>query len=291
LFNSNDSPWMAAGPASPKKADYPAYVETGGESPRGRHAVLVLEKKKDFTLNSLIAAAYDSYLPAFADLIPRLVKAYDDAPATNPLKAKVADQIKLLRGWDYRWSAASVPTSLAVFWGEEFWRRVNADAGKARVSTYDYIATRTTTDQKLEALAAASDSLAADFGNWRTPWGDINRFQRVTGDIVQPFTDAKPSTPVMFTSARWGSLAAFAARAYPGTKKWYGTSGNSFVAVVEFGDSVRAKAVTAGGENGDPRSKHFNDQAQRYSTGALRDVYFYRPQLKGHIEREYHPGG
>jgi acyl-homoserine lactone acylase PvdQ len=142
----------------------------------------------------------------------------------------------------------------------------------------------------LESLAAASDKLTADFGSWKTPWGDINRFQRLTGDIVQPFNDAGPSIPVEFTSAVWGSLASFGARAYPGTKKWYGTSGNSFVAVVEFGDKVRAKAVTAGGESGQPSSKHFNDEATRYATGALRDVYFYRDQLKGHIEREYHPG-
>ena len=113
----------------------------------------------------------------------------------------------------------------------------------------------------------------------------------MTGDIVQRFDDAKPSVPVGFTSSRWGSLASFGARTYPGTKRMYGTSGNSFVAVVEFGDRVTAKAVTAGGENGNPASPHFNDQAQRYSTGQLRDVYFNRPQLEGHIERQYHPGG
>ena len=143
----------------------------------------------------------------------------------------------------------------------------------------------------LQSLAAASDKLTADFGTWRTPWGDINRFQRLTDDIDHPFTDAGPSIPVAFTTAGWGSLASFAARSYNGSKKIYGTSGNSFVAVVEFGDSVRAKAVTAGGESGDPRSPHFNDQARRYSTGDLRDVYFYRSQLEGHTEREYHPGG
>lgn len=159
------------------------------------------------------------------------------------------------------------------------------------MSADDYIATRTTADQRLRALAAAVDTLSADFGSWNTPWGTINRFQRLTGDIVQPFDDARPSIPVGFTSARWGSLAAFGARAYPGTKKWYGTDGNSFVAVVEFGDSVRAKAVTAGGESGHPGSPHFNDEAKRYSTGDLRDVYFYPSQLAGHIEREYHPGG
>jgi acyl-homoserine-lactone acylase len=143
----------------------------------------------------------------------------------------------------------------------------------------------------LQALADVSDRLTTDFGTWKTPWGDVNRFQRLTDDIVHPFSDAGPSIPVEFTTATWGSLASFAAaRAMPGVKKIYGVSGNSFVAVVEFGDSVRAKAVTAGGESGDPKSKHFNDQAARYATGNLRDVYFYPNQLKGHTEREYHPG-
>ena len=71
----------------------------------------------------------------------------------------------------------------------------------------------------------------------------------------------------------------------------YGTYGNSFVAVVEFGqDSVRAIAVTAGGESGDPASPHFNDQAERYVEGRLRPVYFYPGQLEGHTERVYRPG-
>jgi acyl-homoserine-lactone acylase len=290
LYNSNNWPWSAAGRSSPKKEDYPPYVETGGESARGLHAIRVLQNTKDFTLNSLIAAAYDSYLTWFEKPIPALIKAWDETPATDPLKAKLAEQIGLLRTWDLRWSVKSVPTSLAVFWGEDIERRVGADARTAGISTFDYVGSKTLAEQLLQSLSAASDKLAADFGTWKTPWGDINRFQRLTSDIVQPFNDAEPSIPVGFTSARWGSLASFAARAYPGTKKWYGTSGNSFVAVVEFGDSVRARAVTAGGESGDPASRHFDDQAKRYSTGDLRDVYFYRSQLQEHTERVYHPG-
>ena len=291
LYNTNNSPFSAAGSSSPKKQDYPAYMETGGENARGIHAIRVLSTTKDFTPGALMAAAFDSYLPAFDDLIPSLIAAYDQTPATSPLKAKLSEQIALLRGWDRRWSIMSVPTSLAVFWGEELQRAVGADARSEEVSVDEYMAKRTTPEQRLQALAKASDKLAADFGSWKTPWGDINRFQRLTGDIVQPFSDAGPSIPVGFTSARWGSLASFGARAYKGTKKMYGTSGNSFVAVVEFGDSVRAKAVSAGGQSGDPKSPHFNDQAVRYTTGELRDVYFYRPQLKNHTERQYHPGG
>ena len=291
LYNTNNWPWSAAGPASPKKADYPAYVERGGENARGIHAIRVLEGRKDFTLDSLVAAAYDSALPAFDDRIPALVKAWEQAPASHPLKAKLSEPVALLRGWDRRWAATSVPTSVAVYWGEELGRRVADEARKAGVNADEYAATTASPDQQLRALAAAVDRLTSDFGTWQRPWGDINRFQRLTGDIVQPFNDAGPSIPVGFTSARWGSLASFGARTYPGTKKMYGTSGNSFVAVVEFGgDRVRARAVTAGGQSGSPASKHFNDQAGRYATGNLREVYFYRDQLEGHTERTYHPG-
>src|SRR5438093_1299020 len=290
LYNSNNWPWSAAGPNSPKQQDYPPYVETGGESARGLHAIRVLEHTTDFTLTSLIGAAFDSYLTWFERPIRALIKAWDETPAADPLKAKLSEQIALLRAWDLRWSATSVSTSLAVCWGDNVERQVGAAARRAGVAVSDYIAQRATAAQLLQALAAASDTLTADFGSWQTRWGDINRFQRLTGDIVQPFSDAGPSIPVPFTSARWGSLASFAARAYPGTKRWYGTSGNRFVTVVEFGDSVRAKAVTAGGESGHPDSPHFNDEAGRYATGDLRDVYFYRSQLAGHTEREYHPG-
>ncbi len=290
LYNTNNWPWSAAGLSSPKKEDYPVYVEQGGESARGLHAIRVLENKKDFTLDTLIAAAYDSYLPWFEKTIPSLITAWDAAPAGDPLKAKLAGQIDLLRGWDLRWGVGSVATSLAVFWGEEMRRRVADDAKKAALPVDEYVAGKATAVQLLQSLAAASDKLEAGFGTWKTPWGDINRFQRLTGDIVQPFNDAEPSIQVGFTSSLWGSLASFGARAYPGTKKWYGTSGNSFVAVVEFGDKVQAKAVTAGGESGHPSSPHFNDQANRYATGDLREVYFYRSQLKGHTERDYHPG-
>jgi len=289
LYNSNNWPWSAAGPDSPKKEDFPVYVETGGETARGLHAIRVLQNTKDFSINSVIAAAYDSYLTWFEKPIPALIKAWDDAPQ-GPLKAKVAEQIELLRHWDLRWDVTSVPTSLAVFWGQDVQRRMGDDAKKAGMYLSDYIRTKVTAEQLLQSLSDASDKLAADFGSWKTPWGEINRFQRLTGDIVQPFSDAGPSIPVGFTSSVWGSLASFGARAYPGTRKWYGTSGNSFVAVVEFGDRVRARAVTAGGESGKPASPHFNDGAQRYSTGNLREVYFYRPQLQGHTEGEYHPG-
>ncbi|MGW7087015.1 penicillin acylase family protein [Streptomyces sp. NPDC054871] len=289
-FNTNNWPWTAAGADSPDAADYPRYFDRAGENPRGPQAVRVLSARDDFTPQTLMAAAFDPYLTAFARLVPGLVAAWDQLPAGSGQKAELGGPIVLLRGWDHRWAERSTATSLAVFWGDALWALTSQSAVEAGLSVWDYMADRASDEQRLGALRTAVERLTRDFGSWEVPWGDINRYQRNDGSIVQEFSDDKPSIPVPFTSARWGSLASFGAMRYPGTKRYYGTSGNSFVAVVEFGPRLRAWAVTAGGVSGHPDSPHFDDQAERYAQGNLRRVYFYPDDLEGHVERSYRPG-
>ncbi len=291
VHNTNDWPWSAAGPDSPRAADYPRYMDQVGGNARGVHADLLLTGKRGWTAETLRAAAYDSYLPAFARLLPGLVDAWRALPASDPRRAKLAAPIALLDRWDHRWGYDSVATSLAVFWGDQLWREVGGFAQAERMNVPDYIAARVAPEAKLAALSTAVDQLTRDFGDWRTPWQAINRFQRLD-DAIQPhFDDARASTPIPFTSAQWGSLASFGAKRWPGTKRYYGTSGNSFVAVVEFGPRVKATAVMVGGQSGDITSPHFADQTARYAGGTLRPVYFHPDELKGHVARQYRPGG
>jgi acyl-homoserine-lactone acylase len=290
IFNTNDWPYTAAGPDSPKQADFPKYMDSVGENPRGIHATRVLTGQRDVTPASLLTMAFDAYLPAFERQLPVLLRDYDALPSSDPLKAKLRGPIGLLRSWDYRWGITSMPTTLAVFWGDILWDKVSKEDTQEGLTIYDVMADKAGPKARLQALADAVDRLETDFGSWGVPWGEVNRYQRNDDAIAQVFDDAKPSIPVPFTSSRWGSLASFGAHRWPGTKRYYGTSGNSFVAVVEFGPKVSARAITAGGESGHPGSKHFNDEAERYTTGNLRQVYFWPEDLQGHIERQYHPG-
>jgi acyl-homoserine-lactone acylase len=163
-------------------------------------------------------------------------------------------------------------------------------ARQAGVPVLDYIATKAQPAAVLTALAAASDRLDRDFGSWQMPWGDVNRFQRLNGDINGTFDDSKPSLPVPFASANWGSLAAYGQTGQRTTKKSYGNRGNSFVAAVEFGPRIRAKSVLAGGVNADPNSPYFFNQGERYATGQFKDVHFYREDVEKHAVRTYQPG-
>ena len=282
IQNCNSTPFTVSGSASPKRKDYPSYMAPDQENARGIHAVRVLENRKGFTVESLIEAAYDSYLTGFEPILPGLLKAYDQLATTSPLKAQLKEPIDSLRKWNLRFSVTSVPTTVAVYWGQEMVR-------VARAAEDTESPLKVTGAQRLAALAVAVTKLETDFGTWKTGWGEVNRFQRVSGEIVQPFNDSLPSLPVGFASAQWGSLASFGSRFY-GTKKMYGTSGNSFVAAVEFGPRVRAKSVLAGGVSGDPKSPHFSDQAEMYAKGQFKDVLFYREDVEKHAERTYQPG-
>ena len=238
LYNVEQLAVVGGGREQPEEGGLSRRMSRAAANRRaGCTRVRVLQDKKDFTLDSLMAAAYDSYLPWFEKPIPALLKAWDATPAQQSAEgetgradrgaARVGSALGGRIRCRRRWRCSGARSARRV-------RRGGAQAAAWRRRTT--IARSAPAEQLLQSLAAASDKLAADFGSWKTPWGDINRFQRLNGDIVQPFNDAGPSIPVGFTSAAWGSLASFGARAYPGTKKWYGTSGNSFVAVVEFGD-------------------------------------------------------
>ena len=289
--NTNAWPYRAAGANSGDPAHFPKYMDTDGENFRGLHAQQMLTRSKGWTLEKLQAAAYDSYQPGFAELIPALVRAYDALPASDARKAELAAPIGVLRAWNYRWGTESVAQSLAMVWGSALRKELNAPKDEPGNKVMMRLARDTTADQKLHALSAAVSRLTADFGRWSVPWGEINRIQRISNAISPPYSDSAPSLPVPFAEGSWGSLASLRAEQKPGTKRWYGNYGNSFVAVVEFKPSgVRAHAVTAGGESGHPDSPHFNDEAQRYASGNLRTVYFTPEQLKGHTERVYHPG-
>lgn len=277
-MNVNDGPWWAAGADSPNQSAYARYFDQIGSRPRTAAALRVLAARSSFTLDQLVEAAYDPWIPLFAQQIPEVVA----AQARNPDTSR-AEAVALLAGWDHRWSLASTETSLAVFWADALWERISVAAGVPMSPVQPALMAQASDADQLAALDAAIARLKADFGSWTVPWGEINRFQRLDGAIVRTFDDTKPSISVPFVSANWGSLASFGAQRYPGTRRYYGDYGNSFVAAVEFGPRVRARAVTAGGLSSDSASPHFNDQAKRYAQGNLRAVYFYPEDLAGKV--------
>ena len=288
LQNCNSTPFTAALEFSPKKEDYPNYMSIDRENFRGVHAIKLLQDKKDFTLDGLITLAHDPYLPAFRALIPGLVQAYNRYDDKNP---KLQGAIKELANWDFKTSKESIAMTLSHFYGTRYYQEGKYPAGMIPMERVKFWGSASPDGEKLRIFEEVIDQLTADFGTWKRPWGEVNRYQRLNGDIVQAFDDSKPSIPIGFASGRWGALAAYGARyTAEGAKKLYGTRGNSFVAVVEFGDKVKAKSILAGGQSGDTDSPHFDDQIQMYADVKWKDVPYYKEDVLKRAKETYAPG-
>lgn len=292
IQNCNSTPFTSAAEYSPKKEDYPEYMASYPENFRGMHAIPLLQQADDLTLDSLIDLAYDTYLPGADLLITGLLDAADKASVKTP-EAKEA--IALLKDWDFRVAKESIEMTLAQFYLNAYYRsgKIPTMTGNKRITRlgrFDYMSKTAAPEERLEVFQTAIEKLAKDFGSWKTPWGEFNRFQRLDGKINQEFDDSQPSLAVGMASGSWGALASYGTRFGKDTKRQYGTSGNSFVAVVEFGDKVKAKSMLAGGQSGDPDSPHFDDQAQRYADGEFKDVAYYREDVEKRATKTYKPG-
>lgn len=294
IQNCNSTPFTVSGSASPKKENYPRYMAPDGENFRGLNAVRLLQNEKDFTLDKVIATGYNRKLTAFEVLLPALLRAYDQLAPADTLFTQLQAPVAVLRNWDYHVAEQSIATTLAIEWAQLLGRnisRVYVDEGEDdQVSKTRQFAATATPPQLLQPLFTVINDLKSKFGTWEVPWGQLNRFQRISGALQAQHDDRQPSHPVAFASGTWGMLPAYNSRTFPGTVKRYGVSGNSFVCAVEFGPKVKAKSVLAGGNSGDPTSKHFSDQLEMYTQGRFKEVLFYKEDVLQHTERSYRPG-
>jgi acyl-homoserine lactone acylase PvdQ len=292
LQNCNSTPFSVAGANSPKKEDYPAYMAPDGENFRAINAVKILSKGSDYTIDKVIASGYNTHLAFFDVMLPALYKA-DAANAGFPGYNALQDPMALLTQWDRNASATSAATTLAIYWAQLLLPKINSVKNGDNLGIVDktkLYADSASGNELLAALQDAVGQLNDRYGSWQVPWGDINRYQRLTGKLEESYDDNKPSLPSGMASSVWGCLPSFVSRDVTGAKKRYGYSGNSFICAVEFGKKITAKSLLAGGESSHPSSPHFGDQAEMYTKGQFKDVLFYKEDVLKHAEKTYHPG-
>ncbi|MFB9076528.1 penicillin acylase family protein [Flavobacterium procerum] len=294
LQNCNSTPFTSAGKNSPKKENFPPYMAPDGENFRGINAVRIFENPEKYTLDQVIAKGYDSKLSIFEILIPNLKRVFETIKSDYPNYDELAQAVSIMSNWDYYANENSVPASLAIEWAyklDPIIQKAYVDEGEPdQVANTLNFAKKATAEQMIPQLQSVLNELKSKWGTWQVKWGEINRFQRNSGDINLKYDDNLSSLPIGFGPGSWGSLPSFKSNYQNNSKKRYGYNGNSFVCAVEFGSRIKAKSLLAGGNSGDKNSKHFDDQSEMYQQGKFKDVLFYKEDVEKNAEKTYHPG-
>jgi acyl-homoserine-lactone acylase len=251
---------------------YPAYMGRVGDSPRARSVRRILASDSTWTFERMVGAAFDTHVVGAEAEIARLVLEWEQVGGRDPARAMQLDEaLDALRAWDRVSTIESEAMTLFILW-QERWR------------SGEY----TGEFQRFAAMEDALARLEHDRGSTRVAWGDVNRLQRVRVDGAASFNEDHHSLPVPGGPA-WAGLV-FNVEATPAGRQRFGTSGHSWVSVVELAPNVRARAVVPFGQSADPASPHFFDQAALYVRGELRPARFERDDVVANARRVYRAG-
>ncbi len=293
--NCNSTPYTTTDDAGPAIGDYPDYMveDRHDDKRRAKISRLLLRDAKDVTFERWQELSFDTTIYWALSELPRYRLELERLKESNAdLAARVEPYLTHLLDWDYKGSIASTQATLCIAWYEELYGfGYPAETLKAQFVG--------NVPEQFKALITAATKLQNLFGNWKVPYGDVNRLQRhanVSDFYLIPFSDTLPSLPspgmpgppgVVFTMYFTPSINLPPIKLM---KKHYAVVGNSYMSIVEFGDKVRSKSLLQYGASGNPKNPHFFDQAELLSKKELKSNPIYWDDVVAGARQVYHPG-
>ncbi|WP_035361982.1 penicillin acylase family protein [Dyadobacter alkalitolerans] len=268
--NANDVPWSCTYPALIDPARYASYMSPIGLPLRLRpqRSINLIKDDAAITFDELINYKMNTGLEAADRFLDDLLKAVDQHP--DSLTAAAG---RVLSSWDRTTNADSKGAVLFTAWFDQFNPGMAATGWdpKQPVSTPRGLKNP---KQAVELLGKAAKKVQEKYRRLDVAWGEVNRFG----------PDDK-NYPANGGSEQYGiyrTIYFTPDRQQPARNR--ATSGDTYVAVTEFGAKVRAQVSLSYGNATQPGHKHNGDQWEDMSAKRLRPALLERKDILKNLE-------
>jgi acyl-homoserine-lactone acylase len=276
LHNSNEPPWTTTFPYALDPEDYPPYTTLPQMTTmRSERSGRMLLEDSSMSFNELVSYKHSTRL----ELADRVLG--DLLPAARQRGGVASQAADVLADWDAKADADSRGALLFMAWFQEF---TKGQADLPRLMSIfavpwdpadPYSTPRALKDPQAAAAAleAAANQFMSTYGTLEVPYGEVQRLGLGGLDLPGNGGAGDP----------WGIFRV--TYFFPADDgKFQAVAGDTYVAVIEFGDPVRAKALLSYGNATQPGSPHVGDQLELYARKELRPVWRTRPEIEANLE-------
>jgi len=270
LQNANDPPWTSTVPVALRPDGFPPYLAPTGMSWRPQRSAHLLTADSSITFDELVTYKHSTRMEMADRVLDELVAlARTGSPAAQRGAAVLAK-------WDREANAESRGAVLFEAWLARWLPHGASDPFSKPWSIDDPIHTPAGIadgGRATAALAAAVADVEKAHGAADVAWGEVNRLRYGGKDLPG---NGAPGDPFgVFRTAYYvpdqdGRTAI--------------AGGDTYYAIIEFGERVRAKVLLAYGNATQPGSKHIGDQLELFSRKEMRDVWRTRQEIEAHLE-------
>ena len=258
--NANDAPWTATYPLMLNSEDYPAYMSPEPEelpaSFRAQRAINLIKDDDSISFEELVDYKLDTGMEVAERFLDDLLAAVEQYP--DPVAVEAA---AVLRNWDGETNTDSKGAVLFARWIDKLGNDMYAVPWSIEnpVTTPDGLKDP---EKAVAILVEAADEIDIAYGSMDVAWGNVNRFR--VGKIEFPGNGGNHD---------YGVFRTMYFKAPKERNINYAFHGDTYVAVVEFGDNVRAKVLLSYGNSTQTGNRFMGDQLEMLSENQLRDAF------------------
>lgn len=273
--NANEPPWTATLPPPFAVDDFPAYMLPEPYVwPRPITSMRLLAEDESITYDELLAYKHSTYAELARLVLDDLVAAAQQSD--NELIQRAAE---VLAAWDGNTDADSVGAVLFTLWAFEHLGFDGFDKFAVPWSIDDPLNTLTGladpeaavadllgAARQLQALSLLGGGIDVPYGDvFRLRWGDVDLPANGSFDLLGTFR--------IVTFDQDSDL------------RFRPVHGDSYIAVVEFGEPLRAQVLLSYGNATQAHSPHVGDQLALFAEKQLRDAWLSRDDIEANLAR------